>query len=487
MRLLLIALFWTYCSTGSAETLSMPAGIGFKPCQLTESNSSNILYGECANWLQPLDHGLPDGKTVELFVAKIPTTAVEPAKHALTLINGGPGGSSIDLLLSFAPILRQISSQMDIIVVDQRGTGRSTGLNCKNMSADIGPTTVDLQQETKNCLNSLTFSPVDFTTSVAVTDLENLRVALGYEAWDIYGTSYGTRVALHYLKRYKNSVRSLTLDGVLPPTISMGSNIAMTSDSALRTLFRDCAYDADCKTAFPNLASDFEALSVYLKENNIELDLKHPVTNDVTTKVVGYPDLALALRLSLYSPEMSSLLPLTIHSAFNEDNYTLIALSALEFKEALMDGMSYGMHNAVMCTEDIPFYDPDEDHKGKTADTYLGNEFLATMQSICSVWPSGKIDQDFKLPVTGNTPTLILSGENDPITPPAYGDLLQDGLPNSIHLIGKHQGHGILYRGCIPQIFNDFLSTASVSELNTTCIQHLPRIPFSVDSLGPAP
>jgi pimeloyl-ACP methyl ester carboxylesterase len=109
------------------------------------------------------------------------------------------------------------------------------------------------------------------------------------------------------------------------------------------------------------------------------------------------------------------------------------------------------------------------------------------MQSICSVWPAGKIDNDFKLPIVSNTPTLILSGENDPITPPAYGDLLLDGLSNSVHLIGQHQGHGILHRGCFTRILSDFLSTASVSNLESTCIKHLPRIPFFIDSLGPAP
>jgi pimeloyl-ACP methyl ester carboxylesterase len=149
--------------------------------------------------------------------------------------------------------------------------------------------------------------------------------------------------------------------------------------------------------------------------------------------------------------------------------------------------MSYGMHNAVMCTEDIPFHELNQTYNSKSEETYLGNEFLSSMQSICSVWPAGKIDNDFKLPIVSNTPTLILSGENDPITPPAYGDLLLDGLSNSVHLIGQHQGHGILHRGCFTRILSDFLSTASVSNLESTCIKHLPRIPFFIDSLGPAP
>ena len=166
----------------AAEALKTPSGLTFKPCQLTDTNSSSILYAECSIWHQPLDHAKPFGSAIELFVTKISSTAVEPPKHALTLINGGPGGSSIDLLVNFAPILQQISRHMDIIVLDQRGTGRSTALDCKNMSADIDPRTIDLGRETKRCLESLAFSPVNFTTSVAIRDLENLRIAMGYEA-----------------------------------------------------------------------------------------------------------------------------------------------------------------------------------------------------------------------------------------------------------------------------------------------------------------
>jgi pimeloyl-ACP methyl ester carboxylesterase len=184
---------------------------------------------------------------------------------------------------------------------------------------------------------------------------------------------------------------------------------------------------------------------------------------------------------------MSSLLPLTIHSAFNENDYTSIAVSALAFEEALLDAMSYGMHNAVMCTEDLPFLDPSEISSNQGEETYLGDDFLSSMRSICSAWPAGKIDNDFKLPILSNIPTLILSGENDPITPPAYGNLLLNGLSNSIHLVGPHQGHGIMHRGCFTKIFSDFLSTTNVSELASTCIKHLPRVPFFINSLGPAP
>jgi pimeloyl-ACP methyl ester carboxylesterase len=487
MRFLLTALFWIYYSVSSASASETLDGPSFVPCSLTDANNTNILYAECSIWNQPLDHQKPSGKTIELFVTKIPSTAVAPSKHALTLINGGPGGSSVDLLVSFAPILQQVSQHMDIIVLDQRGTGRSTALDCENMSADIDPDTIDLALETKKCLDSLAFSPVSFTTSVAVRDLENLRIAMGYEQWNIYGTSYGTRVALHYLRRYEASVRSLTLDGVLPPSISMGSNIAAMSDSALRTLFQNCSLDTDCKNAYPNLSDDFGALSVYLKENNIELRLRQPITNELTTRSVSYPDLALIIRLSLYSPEMSALLPLTIHSAINENDYTSIAVSAQAFEEALQDAMSYGMHNAVMCTEDVPFHHPEDTSSGQEKETYLGDELWSSMQSICSVWPAGKIDNDFKRPVLSNIPTLILSGENDPITPPAYGDLLLDGLSNAVHLVGPQQGHGVMHRGCFTKIFSDFLTTANVSSLESSCIGHLPRLPFFVDSLGPAP
>ena len=175
------------------------AQLDFEPCFLNGSAGNGSLHAECAEWQRPLDPDNPDGETIALFVAKLPSTAIDPAPDAFTVINGGPGGSSIDMMVDMGGILRPFTRERDVIVVDQRGTGRSSPLSCETMT----DTTEDADLErvielTEECLQNLPHDPRFFTTSVAVKDLEALRAAMGYESLSVYGVSYGSRVAQHF-------------------------------------------------------------------------------------------------------------------------------------------------------------------------------------------------------------------------------------------------------------------------------------------------
>ena len=109
--------------------------------------------------------------------------------------------------------------ERDIVLVDQRGTGGSNALNCpfpdEDEAADLTP--AQLRAHARDCLASLHADPRFYTTSVAVQDLDAVRAALGYARINLYGVSYGTRVAQHYLRRFPGQVRALILDGVVPP------------------------------------------------------------------------------------------------------------------------------------------------------------------------------------------------------------------------------------------------------------------------------
>ena len=106
---------------------------------------------------------------------------------------------------------------------------------------------------------------------------------------------------------------------------------------------------------------------------------------------------------------------------------------------------------------------------------------------MCSVWPAGIIDDRHRDPVSTNIPVLLLSGEDDPITPPAYADLAAVELENALHLTGPRQGHGLAPRGCMPGIIGDFVDSASVANLDTACIDRLHAMPFFLDFSGPSP
>lgn len=484
--LLCVVLLVGSTTTRAAETPgSAPQ---FNPCELSGSGGNGGLHAECAIWLRPLNYDDPDGEQIELFITRLTSTATEPAADAMTLINGGPGGSSIDMLVDFGPALQAITRERDLLVLDQRGTGRSSPMVCEGLSETIEtPVPGQIEEVTRECMAKLPHDPRYFSTSVAVRDLEELRHALNYEQLSLYGVSYGTRVALHYLRRYPQAVRALVIDGVVPPSTVLGSNVAFNSDDTLHKLFAQCAENAHCGSQFPNLEAEFSELSKRLQDAAVPLTIAHPVTGVPTDLELTYEHFAIMVRLALYGPELRSLLPVIIHEATRKNNYIPIAANALRLIDQLTSTMNYGMHNAVVCTEDAPFYDEHDVDMQALDETYLGSEMYTTLKTMCSVWPAGVLDQDFKQPVTSDVPTLILSGELDPITPPRYGDQVLPGLSNATHIIGKAQGHGIIARGCIPKLILDFVEAASIDELDTTCVEHLGSRPFFVNTMGPPP
>jgi len=187
-----------------------------------------------------------------------------------------------------------------------------------------------------------------------------------------------------------------------------------------------------------------------------------------------------------YHPNTIALIPLVVSEAAN-GNYEPLAAQQVMNSDAMADALSMGMHNAVVCTEDVPFFEVGEDTRGALERTYIGPVLLEALEAICSVWPAGVIDEGFREPLETAVPTLLLSGDADPITPPAYAEEAAVELGNAAHLIGRGQGHGLAPRGCVPGILADFVAAASVTALDTGCMARQFAMPFFLDFSGPAP
>ena len=198
--------------------------------------------------------------TIEIFVARLAAFSAEPRPDPLLLISGGPGQSTVDFYLQLRGAFEPARRDRDLILVDQRGTGRSAkGFACEvpdDLSLDTAGSEA-LARIVDACVAELEHDPRFYTTSVAVRDLERVRVALGIETWNVYGVSYGTRVAQHYLRRYPERVRALVLDGVVPPPLALGPDVAREAQRALEQIFARCAADALCGTRFAALPQLF--------------------------------------------------------------------------------------------------------------------------------------------------------------------------------------------------------------------------------------
>ena len=225
-------------------------------CRIYAAPGYPGIKARCAQFERHLDPADADSPILKLNVAVVPALSLEPEADPFVPIAGGPGGASTNFYAAYAHAFEKVRRNRDIVLIDQRGTGDSELMSC-DFGDEILEGQLSLEETiayTKSCLDSLPHDPRFFTTSIAVQDLEALRLALGYTALNLYGSSYGTRVAQHYARRYPATTRSVILDGVAPPQIALGPDIAIEAQKALQAIFDRCAESSDCNKAFPDVA-----------------------------------------------------------------------------------------------------------------------------------------------------------------------------------------------------------------------------------------
>jgi pimeloyl-ACP methyl ester carboxylesterase len=448
-------------------------------CRLT-TDSLPAAFARCATISVPEDPARPAGATVDVFVARIAAAAATPRPDPLLIISGGPGQSAVDFYLQTRGAFEPTRRDRDLILVDQRGTGRSAAGFACDVPADLALDTAgpaELGRYVDGCVAALEHDPRLYTTSVAVQDLERVRAALGIERWNVYGVSYGTRVAQHYLRRFPERVRALVLDGVVPPALALGPDVAPEAERALERIFARCATDARCGDTFPELGAHFHELLA-------RLDGRAAAPSGAPRRLTG-AELRAVVRFFSYNAATAALLPVLLSEAYSGNEAPLLGQSDTTLRD-LPEALSFPMSNSVVCTEDVPFLTAGTDER--LEHSYLGTAIVDALRAICARWPAGAIDADFKTPVTASQPALLLSGGNDPITPPEYAEqVIAGGLRNAVHLVGPDQGHGLVTVGCVPRLLRSFLEKPIPAELDGSCLAAEPVPPFFLSLLGPAP
>lgn len=472
-----------------APAASVQERLALSECDISGSGGYATMAARCGHLTVPENPAEPGGRKIDLFVAVIPAQSSEPPDDAFTFLAGGPGQAATTSFVDLRHAFESIGRERDIVLVDQRGTGNSAPLDCDQDSSLIG---IDAPEEQllatlHDCLAGLDADPRYYTTSVAVGDLERVREALGYRQFNVYGGSYGTRVGLHYLREHPDSVRTLILDGVVPADVTLGPDIALMAQRALDNIFARCAESAACYAAFGDVQADFETLGKALREEARSVQMPDPVTGALSDVTLDYMRFAIATRLLSYSPDSVALLPLLLHEAERNAHLAPLAAQAVMIENSLGEALSFGMHNSVVCTEDVPFYAQQDIDMGALRSTYLGASQVELLQSICEVWPAGVIDANFKEPVRSELPVLLMSGSADPITPPAYAERAATSLPNHLHLVGKDMGHIMAPLGCVPRLLARYVNDASLENLDSACVQELTPLPFFTSFNGPSP
>ncbi len=473
-------------ATPTASQVQPPA-ILLEPCQLSAPGSSTRLPAKCATLTVYENRAASTGRQIDLHIAVLPAVSRSPAPDPLFFLTGGPGQAATESYLQIGSAFNKINQNRDVVLVDQRGTGQSHPLACPVLPDDATADFSDEQLTTwlSDCLAQLDADPRLYTTSIAMDDLDQVREALGYDNINIYGVSYGTRAALTYLQQHGDHVRAVILDGVVPQDETLGLDVARDAQRALDLIFERCDADPACHEAYPNLRAEFDSLLRALETTPVKLTLSHPVSGSSTGLTLTRDMVAMSVRLLSYTPETVALLPLLIHQAAS-GNYNLLAAQALMVDDQLNSSITEGMGYSVQCAEDAPFLNSAKSEQANTG-AYLANSITDGLKKICATWPRGDIPADFKQPVVSDVPVLLLSGEADPVTPPANADHAAQTLSNSLHLVALGQGHNIIYRGCLPKLATDFIESGSLADLQTACVKDIAPMPFFVNFSGPTP
>ncbi|MEM7277360.1 MAG: alpha/beta fold hydrolase [Pseudomonadota bacterium] len=488
-RLIFLALCLTPLCSPSLLAASPTPSLELLECRLDRGSRLSTVKARCGQLQVAENPEDPNGAQIALAVARVPSLNIQPEPDPLVILSGGPGQSAIDFYLGYRGAFEAIRLERDIILMDQRGTGESNALTCDavNDISDPGEDDEALKEATRACISELNGDPRYYTTSVAVRDLDLLRQALGTEQWNLYGISYGTRVAQHYMRRYPDSTRRVILDGVVHPQLALGPAISTDAQATLDRIFASCREDTHCNERFPDLNETFLNLKQRLKDNPRDIAINDPKTGKLLEQRLSDLELGAVVRLMSYAPSTIALLPLIIDSAYGDQNYQPLAARARELESTLTESLSIGMHNAVVCTEDAPFYEAMTLDLDAIEATYLGGINYRSIKTMCSEWPQGLLDENFKDPLETDIPVLLLSGENDPVTPPAYADAAAAGLRNSQHLTGRMQGHGMAPLGCVPRVMANFIKAESDPlPVSSDCVEDLAVMPFFVDFSGPA-
>ncbi|PWH15816.1 MAG: alpha/beta hydrolase, partial [Anaerolineae bacterium] len=434
----------------------------------------------CGVLTVPEDRANPGGRQIALNIAVIPAIKRNPAPDPLFLLAGGPGQSAIETFPAILPLLYDIHESRDIVLVDQRGTGKSNPLRCLNLE-DQTLTDEQALEQLKTCPQRLEADPRFYTTEIAMTDLDEVRAALGYEKINLYGASYGTRAALTYLRMFPERVRTLTLDAVVEADFVMFLDAAADGQAALEAFFARCQADPACSETFPNLEQEFAEVLARLEQSPAEITIPHPLTHRPLDLTVTPRLVTNMVFNTLYVPDLTATLPVAIHAAYAEGNYIPLISTAFMLDAGLYDGMFY----AVTCTEDAPLIDPAEAAR-RSADSVFSDRTM-DFAAVCAEWPKGEVSAAFRAPVQSDVPVLILSGEADPITPPYHAEEAAHSLSNHLHIIFPGMGHGNLSSRCAANLLRDFLQAGSLTGLDTACVAGVQPPPFFIDFNGPRP
>ena len=428
---------------------------------------------------------VPENRQSESPDISLPVLVVESEadndEDALVLLNGGPGQPAQELLSAFfgSPAGGALSAERDVIFFEQRGTGfAEPALACDAelnvLAEDPAYQVANIIEETQletaalqTCGERLSAEGIDlsaYNTQESAADVAALAEALGYEQLSLFGTSYGSRLALNVARKYPEILRSMVLTSVAPPDYPIGS-VPAYAEEVLVSLSADCAADEMCSATYPDLDSVFTEVYDTLESTPLMLE---------SGVLFGGESLIASLYELLYGASGETSIPALIYALREgEDEATRAFLSkVLNSEEARGDLQRHGMKTSVNCADEKPFMSEYASLNAVARAELRSLSVISESQfgDLCANWPTAELPTEHFEPVTSSVPTLIISGTYDIATPPSLARATAEALGNATLVELRGLGHNTLNRAgeCGFALMLGFLSTPE-SELNTAC------------------
>jgi pimeloyl-ACP methyl ester carboxylesterase len=458
---------------------------------------------DCGTLEVPADRDDPDAGTVTLAFGVVRTDHDEPADDPVLYLSGGPGQDSLELVpAAFGVLYEPLAANRDLIILDQRGTGYSEpSLACEehaswvreNLDSDLPAEQLAAQsvEALAECRERLVVEEdVDlsaFNSAASAADLDDLRRALEVDEWNLYGISYGTRLALTAMRDHPEGIRSVVLDSAYPVDADLYEEMPENAARAMSAFFDACASDAACEERFGDLGSRFTDLVERLDADPVPVTLPDPATGRRVEGRLDGATIAGLLFQSLYATELVPLLPEILDAATRDEVGTVgVLLGAFSQQIELV---SMGQQLAVQCQEEVAFGDREAVEAAADEQPVLRSFFEsaptigAGVFDICDEWDAGEPGPDEDDPVESAIPTLVLAGELDPVTPPRWGEAVAADLANSFSFTFPSTGHGVVpAHDCAAAMTRDFLDDPG-AEPDAGCIDDIEPLPFSPEDV----
>ena len=447
--------FFTITSPSAAQTLG--------PCPAPFDSR-----WECGSLRMPENRQTERGRTIDVEV-KVRRADNRSTQPPIFQFSGGPGAPTAT---GAQPnMFSNQAATHDLVLIDQRGTGRSNGFKCslgleQHANRAFGQLYPMDQINQCHSYTDLESDPNQYTTGDFAADVEAVRERLGYPKIIVSGGSYGTRSAMTYMAEYPDRIAGAVLNGVMPPDDHAPLTYARSVQDALDRVFADCLQQTACAAAYPNLADAFNRLMDDLHESPADVNVQRP-DGTVETVSMRETDLGYAVRIILYNRGLIPQLPKWIHQAATTGDLTRFAQAHYNRAVGILDFASIGLHFSVFCAEDIP-YVRDEQVAAAIEGTFFGSYFIDQYREGCRQWPIDRRDRRSHQQFTLDAPVLLLSGRYDPITPETFAESVKKQFPNSRHIVQGDGGHGA-GGSCVNSILRDFYEYLNPSRLTNAC------------------